>query len=283
MPDSYLRFRTDLDRAVKAFRPILRALHLRQKGQKPEVFLAKFATLDLLDLNNWSIQVVPMDLITHGLAGAFALKEKNNNGKVHYISYIFIEQSLYSKLDNCSADDRERIMQEIKHIGIHEFVHFIAWIYTITVDNTDEARTVWMKRFEERLVTKTSDKFIKELLNALNTNELINYFSNPDFKDSHYRVRPDSSIPRDNDLDYSKLFLRFLFSRELFEEQYQIANIKTLLSDSSLTKDEKKHRLREAAYEIAKEKSIQALTADHRLAEWIEEYFKPEFISMAGD
>jgi hypothetical protein len=261
----------DEDRAVKAFRPVLRRLRLReQRSVKPEVFLADFPQLDLLDLDLWSIHVMPAPLVKEGSYGMFALVQ-HPKAPDRTLCCLFIESSLYDSLEQGSAEDQKRDRLWIKHIGVHEFVHFIAWVYVATTVTYDVTRAQFMKMFKERLRDRVDAKTVKDLLNALKT-ESPTYWQDTRFNDSHFRIKR-SGQPSECELKYDKLYLALLFSRELFEEEWFTKERQQEVLSFG-TKGEQKTLIGQGALEVADEKSVLSTTAEHRLATWIEDYFK---------
>jgi len=270
---SLLRFRVNEDRAVKAFRPILRSLCLREKQSlKPQVSLADFPQLDLLDLDSWSIQVMPAPLVNEGLLGMFALVRHPKSNEDRILCCLFIESSLYDLLEQGAVDDQKRARLWIKHIGVHEFVHFIAWVYAITTVTYDDARARLMKEFKKRVRDGVDPKTVSDLLNALKTESPTAYWQDTRFNDSHFRIKRNSQSSECR-LEYDKLYLALLFSRELFEEEWFTAEKKQEVLSSG-TKDEQKNLIRQRAVAVADEKSVLQETALHRLATWIDDYFK---------
>jgi hypothetical protein len=269
MPDSSLRFRVSEDRAVKAFRPILRKLHLRERvTEQQPVFLAGFPALDLLDLDYWSIRVVPTPLVQHGAYGMFALRFLPNDNK-RVEAFLFIEKSLYDRLDK-DGDDKQLALLWIKHIGVHEFVHFLACIYAVTTVSFDAARKQMLKRFEERVRDRLDEKTMKELIKCLKSDDPSLYLNNTSFNDAHFCIKGITSVP-ENRLDYAKLFLKLLFSRELFEDCFLTGEKKHEIM-SIRSKAERENQIRLGAVDVAKEKSVLETTALHNLKDWINEY-----------
>jgi hypothetical protein len=159
----------------------------------------------------------------------------------------------------------------IKHIGVHEFVHFIAWVYTVTTVTYGVARARFMKEFKKRVLDRVANETVDDLLNALKT-ESPTYWQDTRFNDSHFRIKRGGQSSECR-LKYDKLYLALLFSRELFEEEwFTTEKQQEVLSFG--TKGEQKKLIGRGASAVADKKSVLPVTAEHRLATWIEDYFK---------
>jgi len=275
MSDSFLSFRRDEDRAVKAFRPVLRSLHLREPSEQKRIRLVKFRALSLLDLDDWSICVVQTPLAKYGMKGAFVLRhispDPNDQSKsCGYMGYIFIERELYEQLEvSTDADLKQQRLIDIKLIGVHEFVHFLACIYAITSVSLEEARKRMYKRVQERLQDRVDEKTVREIREALDGGKPFDM--NPRFNDGHYRITA-GNLP-ENFLDYGRLYRVLLFSRELFEEEFLTEEKLEEILSNGATEAEQKREIGRGAAEVAERKSVQVRHALHRLSRWIAQYF----------
>jgi hypothetical protein len=186
---------------VKAFRPVLKALKIREPGQyQRPVYIAEFDHLHLLDLDSCSIEILPADL--DECSGVFA-SAYTKTGLLR--NYIILDKSLFDK-------SNKDIREQLKITGIHEFCHFIAIIYAATVGMTiEKLKADILERLHARI-----DKLPKETL--IKIYDILS--SSKDEKDSlleeltdrHFRLGIEGNTP-----DYNILFYHLMFSKDLFE------------------------------------------------------------------
>jgi hypothetical protein len=193
-----LLYRSDVKEAVRIFRPILKNLKIRSVTDHPVVFFAAFDQLAHLSLDTCSVQVVVAEM---DIQGMFLLKH-TKQGSLR--AFIILNKMLYN-------NPTQPMKELLKTAGVHEFVHFLAIIYAVTVTDTVEFREKLMNKLQS-MVKKLPGAELLTLYNGL-----LNTISDDGktFTDTHYRLGYEGSTP-----DYYVLFLHFMFSRELFETYF---------------------------------------------------------------
>lgn len=263
-----MSYREDAIEAVRLFRPILQELKVRSETGHGPVFLAAFDDMAFLNLDEFSIQFAIGNIDS---AGLFIIRQ-TKQGLIR--AYIILNQSLYT---NTTQDDQSKKLREIRKIaGVHEFVHFIAIIYVVTVTKRAELRSTLLQRFQ-RTIEKMWGPNLLELYYALSGKPRAGY-EPPELTDSHFRLSCEGKTP-----DYEVLFLHFMFSRELFEAYFdknkqnqfkefyaqgQTDNAIQLLLDTLKT--------------AAEDKDVPYNTAKNQLFEWAHVYMRHNVITTAA-
>jgi hypothetical protein len=266
MAGSSLGYRSKLERAVVVFRPILRALHIRERERHTNIRLAQFANLELLDLDKWSIGVRAVDFPEESCLGLFAARiEPENNERVR--CYIFIKKSLFDSLSDKETDKKTK--EGIKIIGVHEFCHFLALLYAVTALSIDHAREILLDRLK-----KKTDSFYKKDLEAFERvfveKNFDEYYDLLGFNDAHYRLDCEGETP-----NYQELFLYFLFSRGLLETDFTKEKQKQFRNLLKCNKMEEAFSLlNESIIKITDEKWIKRDIALHQVSKWLNVYVR---------
>lgn len=201
--------------AVETFRPLLKALKLQYIGTKPTyVKAADFRNLIVKGMGRCII-AVQRQKIADGQKGYCVFI--HNKELDLYILSIVIDESLFS-------DDSHDNRVQRKALGIHEFVHCVAIMMSVSLLGTGPNPLIERLKqiLSEKLTVTTSEDFTA-LLQALGS---IATDSEPPkismFNDKHFRTTfedfPD---------DYADLYLNFLFSYKLLREIIDDEKIET--------------------------------------------------------
>ena len=201
--------------AVETFRPLLQALRLQYIGTKPTyVKAADFRNLIVKGMGRCVI-AVQRQKIADGQKGycVFIHNEELNL----YILSIVVDETLFS-------DDSHDNRVQRKALGIHEFVHCVAIMMSVSLLGTGPNPLIERLKqiLSEKLTVTTSEDFTA-LLKALGA---ISADTEPPkismFNDKHFRTGfedfPD---------DYADLYLNFLFSYKLLKEIIDPQRIET--------------------------------------------------------
>lgn len=241
-------YRTDIATAVKFFRPVLSALYIRNKDKQGIVYLASFDNLEFLNLDNWVIRVLVADLKQAG--GMFFYREEN--GYVH--CYIVINNSLYSGN-----------MEIVKVVGVHEFCHFMATVYSITATSIEKQREFLLARLQEKIDELSKDS-LNRFFRALASGNLLKDTS--ELEDEHYRLGCEG-----NTVNYVVLFKHLMFSKELFEEHFIDSDRKRIKELMNSKQEEQAAILfSKKIEEIAKEKAVPYNLAISQGRTWAKDY-----------
>jgi len=249
-------YRTDVKEAVRIFRPLLQDLNVRATPSSEPFYIASYDQLAFLNLDQCSIKVEVADI---DVLGIFFF-QRTKQGLLR--AYIILSKYLYTS--------NTKIMKQIrKKAAIHEFIHFIAMIYVVTITSTTSLRTELLKKLEETLqkrVKKILGPNSESIVDALYNKKKIKYLP---LTDAHFRLGYEGKTP-----DYDVLFLYFLFSRELFEEyfnQVEQANFKRLYTNRT-TRNTAIQNLRNILNIAANDKDVSLEIAESQLSEWIYVY-----------
>ena len=200
--DSY---RKDIPTIISYFRPVLSQLNIRNREKQEQVFLSQFEYLDFLKLENLVAVVIPADIKSS--KGMFFCRHIDNKLTV---CYILIDNSLYD----------EKNLEKVKIIGVHEFCHFMAIIYTLTATTIERQKKNLIDRISKKIDVLNNES-LNRLYEELNKNIYTDSVKSDDsiksfeFDDSHFRLQCEGETA-----DYALLFRHFMFSRELFEEYF---------------------------------------------------------------
>lgn len=255
------QYRTNVEVAIKYFRPILSALKIRERDKQDLVYLANFDHLDLLNLDNVVITVLLADLDT--TEGMFFCREENS----YFHCYIVINNKLYDK----------KLITKVKVAGIHEFCHFMAVIYTLTITSIESQKQNLQNRIKQK-VDELSSESLNRLYSVLSNSPIIakeecnsGNESIPELDDSHFRLNCEGST-----IDYDILFKNFLISKELFEQYFDKAKQNTFrdLMNSKEKKDNETAYLlwENCLKDISNTKSIPIRFAFEMTIPWIKSY-----------
>jgi hypothetical protein len=253
------RYRAEVISAVKTFRPVLMALNIRELQHRP-VFLAEFDHLHLLDLDSCSIEVLIADL--GECIGMFA-SAYTDTGLLR--CYIILNRSLFE-------DKTTKVQQQLKITGIHEFCHFVAIIYAAT--------TVSIKLLKENILSRLNAKIDKlphenliQIYNML-ANDTDTTDSYPDeLTDRHFRLDIEGETP-----DYNVLFYHFMFSKDLFETDFdetkQIEFKRLMHCKSGESQKKAVEILLASLKKITNEKHVPYKMALRQLMQWVHSYIE---------
>lgn len=248
-------YRNDVSIAVNFFRPVLSKLSVRNKEKQDDVFLAEFDHLDFLNLETCIVTVLLADLDKAG--GLFFCRKT----KDITVCYIILNSNLYN----------DENYEKVKIIGVHEFCHFMAIIYSLTATTIEKQKDFLLKRLSKKI-----DEFDIAALNifyqALTQDDVkTDYIA--EFSDSHFRLQCEGDT-----VNYDVLFNNFLFSKELFEEYFKKENqerFKILLEkaeDDSV--QEGMSLYMQAIKDAAKAKSVPTNFAKKQAFSWAKTYLK---------
>ena len=244
-------YRTDIETAVKFFRPLLSSLNIRNKTKQDIVYLAAFDHLDLLNLDNCVVTVLTANLAQAG--GLFFCR--NEGDYLH--CYIVIQDSLYAES-----------MQKVKTVGVHEFCHFMAIIYSITATSIQAQREYLINRLKKNVDDLNMDA-LNKFYAALCTGDLMEEIS--ELTDTHYRLNCEGET-----VNYSVLFKHLMFSKELFEEffseQDRIEFKNNVLSGKESNIDKAVEIFQKAIDAAERAKDIPHKLAFNQAASWVKEY-----------
>jgi hypothetical protein len=186
----------DLETTVRTFRPVLKALTLREPETYRPVYLSEFDHLDVFNLKFCSIRIITAKVEEDCAA---ALATQFSNGLLR--NYMIFNPSVL----------KEGNKEKIKIMGIHEFCHFMAIIFAILARPFEIARQDIIKRLDNKV-----DKLKKNELNMLYA--MLSKKEPPDYRelelltDSHFRLGFEGIVP-----DYIELFRYFIFSKDVFD------------------------------------------------------------------
>lgn len=192
--------------AVETFRPLLKSLRLQYLPELPVVVKAKdFRNLIIKGMGRCVIGVQRQE-ITDGQDGycTFIHDKKRD---IFFISIVINERFF--------ADDSLKARTERKALGIHEFVHCVAIM--MSVSSLGSGPNPLIERLKEILreqLSVTTSADFTQLLNALGAIQGNMTPAAPLCNDKHFRTEfedfPD---------DYAELYLSFLFSFNLLLEE----------------------------------------------------------------
>ena len=249
-------YRNDASIAVNFFRPVLSKLNIRNKEKQEEVFLAEFDHLDFLNLETCVVTVLVAELDKAG--GLFFCRKT----KDITICYIILNSNLYNNEGN---------LEKVKIVGVHEFCHFMAIIYSLTATTIERQRTFLAKR----LFTKIDDFDIAALnifYQALTHDDVTHDYIS-EFSDGHFRLQCEGDT-----VNYDVLFNNFLFSKELFEEYFKKEKqecFKILLEKADRASVKEGMSLyMQTIHEAEKAKSIPIIFAKKQAVSWVKTYLK---------
>lgn len=192
--------------AVETFRPLLQALKLQYVGTKPTIVNASdFRNLIVKGMGR-CVLAVQRQKISDGQKG-YCVFIHNKELNIYILS-IVIDEKFFS-------DDSHENRVQRKALGIHEFVHCVAIMMSVSLLGTGPNPLIERLKqiLSEKLSVTTSEDFTA-LLKALGE---ISADAEPPkitmFNDKHFRTGfedfPD---------DYADLYLNFLFSYKLLRE-----------------------------------------------------------------
>jgi len=249
-----LLYRSDVKEAVRIFRPVLQNLKIRSAVSHPVVFFAAFDQLAHLSLDICSVQVVVAEM---DIQGMFIIK-LTKQGSLR--AFIILNKMLYN-------NPKRQMKELLKTAGVHEFVHFLAFIYTVTVTDTIELRKKLLQKLQH-IVNKLPGTELLSLYNGLMNKIPI---EEQPFSDTHYRLGYEGQAP-----DYHVLFLHLMFSRELFETYFtetKQLQFKELMQNKK--DDDAIQLIFKSLNEAAEDKDVPVTLALSQLMEWAHVYMRP--------
>lgn len=250
------RYRDDVEVAVNLFRPVLQHLKIREPDEQKTVYLADEEQLDFIaQIGSVCITVLPKELSN---ASAVFLQRQT---EVMTDCYIVINKRLY-KESLCDA----------KLAGVHEFCHFMALIYAITVSSIDKQTSYFKQRLDNILDKLSEDSFTNFII-ALSNDTRIDTID--ELTNEHYRLGIENIT-----IDYIELMKNFLFSKELFEEYFNETeqyNFSAMWkSDSKDTRIAAALKYKEIIDKAARDKSINQNLAEHQAYKWAMDYLEEQ-------
>ncbi len=253
---SYTDYRKDLPTIINYFRPILARLNIRNPEKQDWVCLAEFEYLDFLKLNNLAIKVLVGDIGNQ--RGMTFLRHSDSTGLDMF--YILISEKLYED----STD-----LKKAKIIGVHEFCHFMAVLYTLTSTTIEHHRQVLINRLSKK-IEKLDSEVLDKIYMALEVNGDWNV-DEMKFDDDHYRLQYEGDTE-----NYDILFKHFLFSKELFEEYFDLdkqKEFRNLISTRNEENVKSAINIFMKSIEIAAEaKSVSLELAKKQASKWVDAY-----------
>jgi hypothetical protein len=251
-PGSY---KTDLETTVRMFRPVLKALNLREPGKHRPVFLSEFDHLDVFNLKFCSIRVIAANLEEDCAA---VLATQFTKGLLR--NYIIFNSSVLN------GGDQEKI----KIMGVHEFCHFMAIIFAILARSFDIARQDIINRLNTK-VDKLKKSELDMLFSILSRREPPDYRDLDLLTDSHFRLGFEGDVP-----DYIELFRYFMFSKEVFELTFndeRRSQFKTLIQTRQEDNvEEAVSILVDSIRLAAQEKGVPFKMAFYQVKRWADSY-----------
>jgi hypothetical protein len=248
-------YKHDLETTVRTFRPVLKALNLREPEKYRSVYLSEFDHLDVFNLKFCSIRALFADMEEDCAA---ALATQYTDGLLR--NYIIFNRNI---LKDCNKE-------RIKIMGVHEFCHFMAIIFAILARTFDIARTDIIKRLNNK-VDKLKKNELDMLYSILSKKEPPDYRELELLTDSHFRLGFEGDVP-----DYIELFRYFMFSKEIFDitfNEEKQTQFKILMRTGKNESVEKAVDLLIESLEIAaNEKSVPFQMAFHQLKRWAHMY-----------
>jgi hypothetical protein len=225
--------------------------------------MAEFDTLHhLLNMDLCSVEVLVTDL--DDCVGMFIPSYKDELLR----NYIVLDNSLF--------DISERKFQEhLKMVGIHEFCHFLAVIYSVTNIGVDNVREIIKERLNgriDRLPLETLQKMFLSLSNKIPV-ENTGYIE--ELTDEHFRLGMEEETP-----NYRDLFCQFMFSKDLFETEFSTRE-QVEFGNLLIANDFEKALviLMDSIEKICLEKDIPTQFAVNQVSKWLPSYISEEFSS----
>jgi hypothetical protein len=252
------RFRADVPAAVRDFRPILVSLNIRDRPKHRAVFIAEFDHLDLLNFDECSIQVLVADL--DECIGMF-ISSSTTSGLCR--CYIVLNKSLF---DNTTTSGSE----QLKITGVHEFIHFLAFLYAATTVDMSNLKESIRQRLNTKIDSLPHDRLIK-IYNLLTDRAGHDEDPPEELTDKHFRLDIEGDTP-----DYNILFNNFMFSRDLFETDFtseKQAEFKRLAETNQESKAI--DLLIESLKRVASAKAVPFKLAYKQLMTWVR-YYSPK-------
>jgi hypothetical protein len=237
------------------FRPVLKALNLREPEKYRPVYLSRFDHLDVFNLKFCSIRIIAANMEEDCAA---ALATQYTDGLLR--NYIVFNKNVL----------KENNREKIKIMGVHEFCHFMAIVFAILARSFDAARLDIIKRLNTK-VDKLKKHELDMLYSILSKKEPPDYRGLKLLTDSHFRLGFEGIVP-----DYIELFRYFMFSREIFditfgeEKQKQFKKLMRTGKDENIEKAV--DLLLESLKTSAAEKSVPFQMAFHQLKRWAHVY-----------
>ena len=244
-------YRTDVSTAVRFFRPLLAALNIRNKSEQDIVYLAEFDHLDFLDLDNCVVTVLTANLEQAG--GLFFCRKEN--GYIH--CYIVVQDSLY-----------RGNMEIVKVVGVHEFCHFMAILYSLTATSIERQREILSEKKKKKVDDLSMDS-LNRFFKALASDDLLRDI--PELEDEHYRLQCEGPT-----INYEILFRHFMFSKELFEKyftDFDREKFKSLVNSDN--DEETAHALelfQSKVKQASEEKAVPYKLAFKQALSWVKDY-----------
>jgi hypothetical protein len=242
--------------AIKAFRPVLMALKMREPKQYRPVYIAEFDHLHLLELDSCSIEIRIANL--DDCSGMF-ISAYTQTGLLR--NYIILDSSLFNRKE-------QAIREQFKIACIHEFCHFVAIVYAATTRMEIETlKESILKRLNAKL-DKLPKETLIEVYNILSDERDKRDCFPEELTDKHFRLDLEGNTP-----DYNILFHHFMFSKELFETDFTKEKQNTF-KELYKNKDAKKAVafLRESLKKVTQEKDVPYNLAFNQLLKWVHKY-----------
>jgi len=230
---------------------VLRELKIRSTGVYPIVFIAAFDHLSHLLLDMCTIQVVVAEIKTQGM---FFIK-RTKQGSLR--AFIVLNKMLYN-------NPKQEMRELLKIAGVHEFVHFLAIVYSLTAYNTSDIRESLILKLEGKIM-KLPGRELLTLYDGLRGRILSDKV--PEFTDIHFRLGYEGDTP-----DYYLLFLHLMFSRELFEEYFNEPKQRQFRDYFKNDNTQAIQLLVESLNVAAKDKDVPVSLALTQLMEWAHVY-----------
>lgn len=198
----------NVDWAVETFRPLLQSLHLQQVGVCPTVVkAADFRSLVVKGMGRCVIAVQRQKISEERCGYCVFIHEPKRN---LFVLSIVINEIFF-------AEENLPLRIQRKALGIHEFVHCVAIMMSLSLLGTGPNPLIdRLKKILSEKLTVTSSEDFTALLNALEAISIDAEFQKTlPFNDKHFRTGfedfPD---------DYADL--NFLFSYKLLQETIDI-------------------------------------------------------------
>lgn len=248
-------YRTDVNTAVRFFRPVLAKLNIRNADKQKPVYLAEFDHLDFLNMDYCVVTVLLADM--KDTKGLFFCRKTE---QICYF-YIVINVSLY----------KDENLEKVKMVGVHEFCHFMALLYSLSATVIEHQRDVMTERLSQK-IDELNNKSLDRFYSALNNFEKDNDYV-PELDDDHFRLGYEG-----NTADYDVLLKNFLISKELFDEYFTPEKQEKFRKLMDTTDDAQIGKalllFSETVNAVAKAKSIPRNFAFKQAISWVKEYLR---------
>jgi hypothetical protein len=232
------------------------ALKIREPKNHRPVFFAEFEHLDLLGLDFCSVEILVADI--GDCIGMFVCAYTKTK---LLRNYIILNSSLF-------ANEGHEVGEQRKITAVHEFCHFIAIVYMVTSVTLPKVKEKIAQRLNAKIDRLSNEAFI-ELYALLSSHAPRSPRPSgiDETTDQHFRLDYEDAA-----LDYYLLFRHLLFSKDLFETEFDSAKqaeFKKLIKNN---KDKAISLLLTSLKKVTHDKWVPYPFAYEQLLEWVHTY-----------